>query len=110
MIYQDSDLAQHSRLYELLEELKKHNEERKRSFEVEKILRGHRDMQKSFACMLRIKAPVTLQRQWVNEDRARFNAWLDEENFPYVSDYRSIPFEKWLSPKDRGQFFAPTTI
>ncbi|TQD93553.1 hypothetical protein C1H46_020824 [Malus baccata] len=74
MIYQDSDLAQRSRLYELLEELKKHNEECKRSFEVEKILRGHRDMQKSFACMLRIKAHVTLQEQWVNEDRARFNA------------------------------------
>ncbi|TQD73832.1 hypothetical protein C1H46_040635 [Malus baccata] len=67
-------------------------------------------MQESFACMLKIKAPVTLQGQWVNEDRARFNAWLDEENFPYVSDYRSIPFEKWLGPKVGGQFFASAVI
>ncbi|KAM2151439.1 hypothetical protein ACFX1R_045882 [Malus domestica] len=110
MIYQDSNLAQRSRLYELLEELRKHNEECKRSLEVEKVLRGHGEMQKSFACMLRIKALVTLQRQWVNEDRARFNAWLDEENFPYVSDYRSIPFEKWLGSKAGGQFFAPAVI
>ncbi|KAM2652364.1 hypothetical protein EV2_024131 [Malus domestica] len=110
MIYQDSNLAQRSRLYELLEELKKHNEECKRSLEVEKVLRGHGEMQKSFACMLRIKAPVTLQEQWVNEDRARFNAWLDKENFPYVSDYRSIPFEKWLGPKAGGQFSAPAVI
>ncbi|KAM1154127.1 hypothetical protein ACFX19_037152 [Malus domestica] len=110
MIYQDSNLAQRSRLYELLEELRKHNEECKRSLEVEKVLRGHGEMQKSFACMLRIKAHVTLQEQWVNEDRARFNAWLDKENFPYVSDYRSIPFEKWLGPKAGGQFSAPAVI
>ncbi|KAM1618953.1 hypothetical protein FF1_017745 [Malus domestica] len=109
MIYQDSNLAQRSRLYELLEELKKQNEECKRSLEVEKILRGHREMQKSFAYMLRIKAPVTLQEQWVNEDRARFNAWLDEERFPYVYDYRSIPFEKWLGPKAGGQISTPAT-
>ena len=93
MIYQDSNLAQRSRLYELLEELKKHNEECKKSLEAEKVLRGHREMQKSFACMLKIKAPVTLQGQWVNEDRARFNAWLDGEHFPH---YKSILFEEWL--------------
>ncbi|KAM1135480.1 hypothetical protein ACFX2I_044503 [Malus domestica] len=109
MIYQDSDLAPRSQLYELLEQLEKHDEERKRSLEVEKILRGHREMQKSFTCMLRIKAHVTLQEQWVNEDRARFNVWLDGEHFPYVFDYRSIPFEEWLAQKAGGQFFAPVT-
>ena len=102
MIYQDSNLAQRSRLYELLEELKKHNEECKKSLEAEKVLRGHREMQKSFACMLKIKAPVTLQGQWVNEDRARFNAWLDGEHFPYVFDYLSIPFEEWLVENTGG--------
>ena len=100
MIYQDSDSASRSRLYE----------ERKRSLEVEKVLCGQREMQKSFARMLRVKAHVTLQEQWVNEDRARFNAWLDREHFPYVFDYKSIPFDEWLVEKTRGQFFAPTTI
>ena len=110
MIYQDSNLAQRSRLYEHLEELKKRNEERKRSLEVEKILRVHTEMQKSFAYMLRIKAPVTLQEQWVNEDRARFNTWLDGKYFPYVFDYKSIPVEEWLVEKIEGQFSAPAII
>ena len=86
MIYQDSDSAPRSRLYE------------------EKVLSDQREMQKSFAHMLRIKTPVTLQEQWVNEDRARFNEWLDREHFPYVFDYKSIPFDEWLVEKTRGNF------
>ena len=98
MIYQDSDSAPRSRLYE----------ESKRSLEVEKVLCGQKEMQKSFARMMRIKAPVNLQEQWVNEDRARLNAWLNGEYFPYVFDYKSIPFDEWLE-KTGGQFFAPAT-
>ena len=77
---------------------------------MEKILRGHTEMQKSFAYMLRIKAHVALQEQWVNEDRARFNAWLDGKYFPYVFDYKSIPFEEWLVEKTGGQFSASAVI
>ena len=92
MIYQDSESAAYSRLYK----------ENKRSLEVEKVLRGIRARQKSFACMLRIEALVTLQEQWVNEDRARFNVWLDDEHFPYVADYESIQFEEWLDQEAGG--------
>mgnify|MGYP003366509211 CR=1 FL=1 len=102
MIYQDSDPAPRSRFCELLEQLEKRNDERKRSSEVEKVLCGYREMQKSFAYMLRIQAPVTLQDQWVNDDMAQFNVWLDGEHFPYVFDYKSIPFEEWLVEKTRG--------
>lgn len=31
--------------------------------------------------MLKMKAPGTLQEHWVNEDRAWFNIWIDEEIF-----------------------------
>ena len=81
MIYQDSDSAPRSRLYE----------ESKRSLEAEKVLCGQREMQKSFTRMLRIKAPVSLQEQWVNEERARFSVWLDGEHFPYVFYYDVNP-------------------
>ena len=74
-----------------------------------KVLCGQREMQNSFARMLRIKAPVSLQEHWVNEDRARFSAWLNEEHFPYVFYYKSIPFDEWLVEKTRGQFFGPAT-
>ena len=92
MIYQDSDSAPCSRLYE----------ESKRSLEVEKVLCGQREMQKSFARMLRIKAHVSLREQWVNEDTTRFNAWLNREHFPYGFDYKSIPFDEWLVEKNGG--------
>ncbi|KAM1514265.1 hypothetical protein ACFX1Z_025599 [Malus domestica] len=109
MIYQDPNPAPCSRLHKLLEQLEKHDEERKRSLEVEKVLCGLREMQKSFAYMLRIKAPVTLQEQWVDEDKARFNAWLNGDHFPYVFYYKSIPFGEWLVEKTGGQFSTPAT-
>lgn len=59
-----------------------------------KFLDAHEEMRRSFTYMMKIKAPITLQEQWVKKDRTQFNIFLDEEHFPYIPKYNSVPFKE----------------
>lgn len=78
--------------------------------EVDKILDAYEEMTESFSQMLQVIAHITLQEQWVKEDRACLSACLDDKHFPFVLGYQSIPFKVRLDQKVGGQILTSTLI
>lgn len=78
--------------------------------EVDKILDAYEEMRESFSQMLKVIAYITLQEQWVKEDRASLNACLDDNHFPFFLGYKSIPFKVSLDQKVGGRILTSALI